>query len=273
MAGRLDITGASARKARDFSKFPSDRALHLAELAATKVYKRSAPVRRYFIRARGEQPSPLAQLLRGGQSGEVRLKLYLSIIWIAAKEPHQTDFTASSWAALLDLPDPDRLGARRIRDAIHWMEDRDLLRADRRAGYQPVLYLLDDAGRGEPYQQPGSVGGVENRYFKVPATFWTNGWLVALSGTAVALLLIAFDQEMEQGNPPGPYTWWLSPTLRKKHYCFGRDTWSRAEAELVHHGILEVSHAPVDDSTFGMRRVRNVYSPDLSRLSSPPRSP
>ena len=58
------ITGVSGRKARDFSKCPSDQALSLAEVASARVYKRPAPVRRYFIRPLGEQPSPLAQSSR-----------------------------------------------------------------------------------------------------------------------------------------------------------------------------------------------------------------
>ena len=63
-------------------------ALDYAEIVARRVHGRAAPVRRLFVeRALPDSPPPLATLLRGGRGGEVRLKLYLSILWFAGGPP------------------------------------------------------------------------------------------------------------------------------------------------------------------------------------------
>lgn len=50
--------------------------------------------------------TPLARLIRGGQGGDVRLKLYLCITMMATRHPYdlQRSPTPRAWAELLALP-------------------------------------------------------------------------------------------------------------------------------------------------------------------------
>ena len=50
----------------------------------------------------------------------MQLKFYLAVLWQAGggDERHSATWPARTWAALLDLPDPEHRGDRRIRDAI-----------------------------------------------------------------------------------------------------------------------------------------------------------
>jgi hypothetical protein len=241
-----------------------------ASAAGSRVYGRSAPIRQAFIRSGSGPPPPLAQVLRGGgRGGEVRLKLFLSLLWIAAAPPHETSFPARGWAELLGLRDPDRAGARRITDAFSFLAARQLVRVERSRGRPSTVFLLDDAGRGTEYKPPGSGHG--ERYVNLPASFWISGWHVVLSAAAVALLLVLLDQQDFQ-NPTTPT--WVSPARARELYALSSDTWTKGTRELRANGLVAVSHAPVSASggldTFGWRRVRNTYRLNMQGLDLKP---
>ncbi|HVF74574.1 MAG TPA: hypothetical protein VM938_05955, partial [Acidimicrobiales bacterium] len=69
----------------------------------------------------------MTTMLRGGRGGAVRLKLYLSFLWFAAAPPHDVTYPARAWASLLGLEDPEARGARRIIDAITWLDAHDFV--------------------------------------------------------------------------------------------------------------------------------------------------
>jgi len=64
-------------------------------------------------------PRPVA----ASWAGTVRVKLELTFLWFAAN-PHDLAYPARAWATLLGLPDPAGRGARRINEAILWLEQR-----------------------------------------------------------------------------------------------------------------------------------------------------
>ena len=250
---------------------PSDLALDRAGAAAARLLGygeskrgavRAAPVREQFIRSSGTAPPPLAAVLRGGRGGEVRLKLYLSILWIAAKAPYDVSFPARAWAELLDLPDAGRHGTRRISDAIDWLSAAQLIAVERGRGRAPKLTLLDDGGRGVAYEPPWAAN---ERYIKLLPGFWTKGWLATLSGTAVAILIILLDQHYLKPNE----AFWISPKRARELYDLSSDTWSKGLAELVGFGLVSVSRIPVDEA-FSWSRVRNSHVVHIRRLSLKP---
>jgi len=67
----------------------------------------------------GQSPTPLAQMLRGGHGGEVRLKLYLTVTLLATDRPFDItrQIANRTWAEMLALAEPETKGARRITDA------------------------------------------------------------------------------------------------------------------------------------------------------------
>src|SRR6266852_4842857 len=75
------------------TKQPSDTAFRLARRLSERIAERSARVRFGFVcRRQGDGPPPLARVLRGGRGGEVRLKLLLTLLWVAGggDERHAT---------------------------------------------------------------------------------------------------------------------------------------------------------------------------------------
>jgi hypothetical protein len=156
---------------------------------------------------------------------------------------------ARSWAAALGLDDPERNGARRISDAIDWLADHKLLVAERRQGTPGTVRLLSQDGTGSPYTRPSPAG----RYVRLPLGLWEEGWMVRLSGTALALLIVLLDL---QGGRAGPQ--WISPEQARRRYDLSSDTWTKGIKGLKDLDLVAVSRLPQGD-IFDYQRMRNTY--------------
>jgi hypothetical protein len=211
------------------------------------------PLARAFLRRdeRADPPPPLAEVLRGGRSGEVRLKLYLTMSLLAVSPPYDigTPVPGRAWAEMLDLPDPGRNGARRVNDAIDWLAEHKLIVSERRRGAPGAVRLLSQSGNGGPYSRPTPAEG----YVRLPLGVWQHGWIVRLSGTALALLVVLLD--MQQGRSKAP---WISPGMAKTRYDLSADTWTKGVGELVRAELVTVKRVPQGD-VFDYRRMRNTY--------------
>ena len=205
-----------------------------------------------------ESVTPLGRLIQGGRGGDVRLKLYLCITMMATRSPYdirRNTPTPMTWARLLALPvDP---GRRRINSNLKWLKENGFITLQPRPGAPPVITLLSATGDGGKYTRP--VG----RYIGVPIELWTQGWLIDLSPTALALLLVL--KELLGGHKNPRY----AARYRRDAYCLSPDTWTRATKELVKHDLLEVGRTP-QGSDFDYRRLRNTYWVDEERLKTPP---
>lgn len=204
--------------------------------------------------------TPLAKMLRGGQGGEVRLKLYLTITLLAADKPFDISrkIASRTWAEMLGLPDPEGHGARRVTDALTWLADNDFVKLERTGGTPPKITLCNALGNGLGYAKPTVP------YVTLPIGFWQKQWLTAVSGTATALLLVLL--ELTNGKDRDPRQW--VDSLRRAEYCLSEDSWTRATKELVDFGLIEV-----DRETSGrdleFTRRRNVYQVFRARLDEP----
>lgn len=256
------------RQAPRTAKGPSERALRAAQTLSDRVSNRAVRVRFSFVRREdgSERLPPLARLLRGGRGGEVRLKLLLALLWVAGggDERHATNaYPARSWAALLDLDDPEGHGQRRVRDAIQWLEREGFVRTDRQPGKPMALQLLLEDGLGKEYVDPAesakkkkdSKEGLQRSdlYVLLPASFWTEGWAATLSARALAMLLV-----LREVTFSGEWKW-VSPAQARHRYGLSEDTWSKGVAELRAHKIIEIRKRPVSEDDFEFRRVRNTY--------------
>jgi hypothetical protein len=207
-----------------------------------------------------DPPPPLTQMLRGGQGGEVRLKLYLSMLLLAFKTPYniETPIPARVWAAMLGLRNPDHNGARRVNDALDWLAEHRFVVSERRPGTPRSIRLLSQLGDGGPYKQPYGSG----RFLTVPLGVWQNGWIVRLSGTALALLIILLDMRGGRTTPP-----WISPSQARKRYDLSADTWTKGVHELDDHDLVRIIRQPIGD-TFDYRRLRNAYQVNEKKLGA-----
>lgn len=223
--------------------------------ALVQKSQRSAgvPLAESFVRREDASgpPPPLALLLRGGQGGEVRLKLYLTMALLAVSPPFDIrgPIPARSWAAALGLDDPEHNGARRISDAIYWLAKHKFLVAERRQGTPGSVRLLSQDLLGNTYQRPTPSG----RYVQLPLGLWDQGWIVRLSGTALAILIVLLDLQGGRAQPQ-----WISPSQARRRYDLSPDTWTKGIKELKALDLLSVSRRTQGD-IFQYQRMRNAY--------------
>lgn len=234
----------------------------------------SAPVRKWFVRSLDGQGPVLSNLYSGsgsgGRSGYVSIKVLLSLIWKTSKPPFETIMTAPALAELLDLPDPTKKGARRVRDALSSLADANLIRMVPRPGTSPVIQLLNETGNGEEYTLPSTSyirsrltgtkkGSVTdpNLYLKLPAELWTEGFFQALKGPGLVMLLILLSEQAHKRAV------WFSGSEFIDRYRVSPSTRTKGTQELVDLGMLRISSVPLPDiwggSTFEKQHRRYEY--------------
>lgn len=200
-----------------------------------------------------EPEPPLAELMQGG--GEMRLKVFLTTLMMATKAPHSRKVASKDMAAMLNLRDVERAGARRASKAFADLESRSLVRIDRKPGYVPTTTILDPTGTGKEWD----ALKLEDVYITLPIALWRRGWFIALSGRAVALLIILRELTQSRATKEA----WVDG-IRKRQYGLSDDTWTRGTRELREAGLLEVREDVY--SSQGEPRRRNVYRLHMERL-------
>lgn len=251
------ITSATSRKGSvKLVERPPQQAIELLEKAVDRS-KRSGSIRlpQAFARDQVSQVAtpPLARLLRGG--GEVRIKVLLTVLMMATTPPHTTRVSSKDLAAMLDLPDPDGAGSRRVNKAFNDLEGHHLVRRDRQPGHVPSTTVLDPGGSGDEWNDRQLPSG----YITLPPALWRRGWMIALSGRALALLIILRENTGGRSKNGA----WV-PGTRHRQYGLSEDTWTVATKELREAGLLDVEEKVF--SYQGEPRRRNVYSLHLDRL-------
>lgn len=160
------------------------------------------------------------------------------------------------WCELLALPVDT--GPRRISSNLTWLSKNNFVRLTPRPGRPAAITLLDPSGSGQPYVRPIMQGG---RYVGMPVEFWSHGWLLALSATATALLLVLLEHQGGYGEAR------YVMRDRRARYGLSADTWTLARKELEQHHLLHVGRTP-QGSNFDFRRLRNTYWVDLHALKT-----
>ncbi|GHG68609.1 hypothetical protein [Streptomyces griseocarneus] len=236
-------------------------ALTLLGKAADKAARRTkVPFSPAFVRSADGQPKPpLARLVQGGRGGEVRLKLYLCITMMATAEPHdiRQPPTPMTWARMLALA--PETGPRRVTGNLAWLDRNGFVQLESRRGNTPAIKLVSMEAGGGAYVRASLLG----RYVGLPVEFWTRGWILELSPTAIALLLALLEAQ-------GGYTEPRYVTReRRESYGLSHNTWTLARKELERHGLLSVRRVP-QGSDFDYQRLRNAYRVNEDRLTEAP---
>ncbi len=231
---------------------------------------RDCPVRVEFLRrpAPEDPVPPMTQMLNGdsgGRGGEVRLKLYLSLLWASPGGDHDTDFGAVDWAQLLGLPQYSTNGKRRIYQALQWLEDHQFVARHQRPGKPAVVTVLHESGTRTPYTKPSDgpeSGGVPS-YRRIQSTWWTNGWIAGLSGRALMFWMVLMD---ESGNESRQKEVWLSQSQKTQKYGISPYMSQRALHEQTHHGLIR-TRRKMRSEAFGVKTSRTEISLSSQRLS------
>lgn len=239
--------------------FDRDKALHkLNQLVAKSKRTKQVPFAKEFLQSPSGHP-PLSQLIQGGRGGEVRLKLYLTVTMVATRAPYSYDSpNPIQWAETLGVT--GKTPSRRVSTAMRWLAQHNFVRLDRRPGKFPTITLLDPALSKEPYKRPIDKG---SHYVTLPLGIWKQGWILDLSATELALLLVLFD--VQQGKDQARYV----AGSDRAAYGFSTDTWTKATKTLRERGLLEIWRVP-QGGEFDYRRMRNMYRINRQRLDSPP---
>jgi len=208
--------------------------------------KSGAPVRTIFVSDETVEKPPLARLLNsaetggGGRGGQLRVKLYISLLLVCAKKPYGVARPARAWAALLGLDDIDGKGVRRIQDTLRDLADRQFIKLEDRGGLPSNVTVLSESGDGSPfipapdaYNRLTSNGVVDpevlrnHLYFRIPTTLWTSGKIGFLKGPSLAMLLALISEQHGTGQSV-----WFSPDRANKRFGLSPSTRSEGLAHL-----------------------------------------
>jgi hypothetical protein len=238
-----------------------DRGMELLKRSVDKSKRHDqVPFAKEFLRSPDGTP-PLARLIRGGRGGEVRLKLYLTITMMATRAPYDITRPPSPnlWTQMLGVTGDQPV--RRVSDALRWLRDGGFIGLIPRAGTLPLITLLDPQGPaepGRPYSRPMEKG---SPYISLPLTLWTNGWIIDLPATSLALMMVIRD--VQQGKDQAKYTY----SDERAMYGLSADTWTRGRNDLERRGLLEVRRVP-QGGDFDYQRMRNLYRVRLEQLGA-----
>jgi hypothetical protein len=218
----------------------------------------TTPIRKSFARSDDrEMAPPLAQIVSTrGRGGAVALKLYLGLLRRSSAAPYDTNLSARRWAALLDLAEPNTLGARRITDAMKRLEALRLVSVAPARGEASVVTLLREDGSAKSYSLP-SAPGKDRRYLQVPDRLW-EGYIQTMSAPGLAMLLVLLAEPASSRDG----MWW---SVEKFPDWYGISASMRAKGtnELLDLGLLRVTKRKLDTPKGGngdeRDRVRNVY--------------
>ncbi|MFC0029502.1 hypothetical protein ACFFMM_08195 [Micromonospora chaiyaphumensis] len=195
------------------------------------------------------------------------MKLFLSLLWLARGRPDPVfGYPAQQLASLLGLSNPAGAGARRIREALKWLEGEGFVALEHRRGEAGRIHMLDDAGSGGAYEAPGPLVARHRKrppgqrekhfYVQLKREFWTEGWITHLSGAAVSMYLAALHEERGKTGEAV----WISPRIGRELYDLSDETRGKGLGELVNLGLLNLGKRPVPQASFDERyRARNVY--------------
>lgn len=258
----------------------------VAERAAEEAENKRlphAPLRRAFTRTAAD-PAEASALFASGaldhdsytpmmrlmRTGEVRLKTYLTLVWLCAKYPHDTRPPAGKLAQAMGV---DGNGARRVNDALRYLEERRFIVREQRPGQSTRVWLRHESGDGSDYVRPYELAKstdadvkAANLFAQVPRQLWTRGWIAVLSGRALACLLILLDAssgredndtksvKLDEGTEYREVTSYAPRYFPQAHrrqlYTISPDTWRRGMVELERYGLI----------TRGWRRQMMFYT-------------
>ena len=266
----------------------ADAAGEFAAKLGTRRRDAGAPIRNLFVADdRPDSKPTMAKLLSsgptggGGRGGQLRLKLYLSLLWVCAASPYEAVRPARAWAALLGLEDPEGHGSRRIQETLRELQERKLVRLRNRGGSPTGVTVLVEWGDGQGYEPPSETYNrfkqaghqsqswemAVHRYFRVPSSLWTDGLIAKLNGPALAMLLILrCEQQSKDGTPV-----WFSPDRAATRFGLSESTRRLGLQKLRELGLVVTTTMNLSESGDFIDLVRKRKVHTLHLTQQPPK--
>lgn len=252
-----------------------DRARQAARRTRAAAQIRTAFISRADPATPGGPVPPLARMLRGGRGGQVRLKLYLSLLWFQTDgtRPVPLAYPSQVWADLIGLEGDT--GTRRVNAAQRWLEKHNFITIEARPGHANRITVLEENGTGTPYVPPGyaanrlrgTTEGQGHLYIQLPRELWTSGYMSIMTGAGLAFLLVLLDQYGPGKIPDPAPPVWFSPRILRDYYALSEDTRAKGMNELRDLGLVTVRRVPVNPDDFDLERIRNTYTLNLGPLA------
>lgn len=283
----------SAKKSKDGSPVPLRvlRGANLAQHLGTK--RKGALVRSILVdpgsynvaQVTGEPLHPLVEMGigSGGSGGEVRLKLWLTLVLQHNSQDDWIDldrFTVRMLAGVFGLDEDISKGAEAVRRAYRWLADNNYIEIEGgrlkksgrvRVTTEAALFLPDrymkvprvsPEGKSSepPYEEFPSY---HDSYCRVPLEVWSRGWMGYLRASELMVLIILCKLNENRRSKP------IEVFARRRQQRFGLSDsmWSQGAKGLERRGILQ-SWTPnehsIDEITLAPRSYRMIF-----RLNGP----
>ena len=159
------------------------------------------PIRRTFLQkprgTEGSRGAQLAQLTANPSALDAYLLLHALA---SSSEPYQANYPVATWVQLLRLDEAASETAAKSRwsKVITKLTDLGLIGRARTGNHMQYL-LLDESGNQSPYVRPQTVA--HGNYFKLPYTYWADGYDRTLTHPEKLMLLIGLDQKDDFSLP------------------------------------------------------------------------
>ena len=239
---------------------PLASAMTLARAIKRQTGREAIPLRSRFIRdvdspMGNVADTPLRMLVRRGDRDGITLRLYLGLLWLSTAPPYDSSVAADQWGRLLAL-DLQTNYRRRVYDALKRLEGQRLITVNRKRGTASTITLLDEGGKGIPYNAPRQARRPEDAWIKVPSGLWQKEEFYDLKTPGLAMLLAI----LADTSPKTGYAWW-SPAHFERRIGLSQSTRSRGVGELRDAGLLEIRRKRLEpgEGNFSNDKFRNIY--------------
>lgn len=238
-----------------------------------------ARIRLGYVGTSSEVRTPMSRVIqgsRGAREGVVRLRIHLSLLWLADDRGRAPALKLWEWATLIGLDDPLGTGSSRVREALAWLVEEHLVVPQLQS-----LRLRDERWNGVEYRDPQSAMvafkaehdryPVGHAYFTVSPALWTEGHITRMSARALAAYLIllhrrAYNRSKHNSRSQGVR---LPRHLYQEIYTVTPETAKAGFAELAGLGLLTSKTTKDRD----YRSTVTYYLSTLEEEVCPPLSP
>jgi hypothetical protein len=202
-----------------------------------------------------QKSTPLSRLF---VRGEVALKLYLTLVLLTRKPPHELFRPRNDlyWANVLGYEERTEAnpapgpGTRRIKRAMKMLEVGD-------ANDGPLIIRRVERGRPPVLQVVPPPGDPRPPYITLPIELWSRGWINVMSARGLYVYVCLRLMFASKGDHDAVHV----SVWERERFAMSDDTWQRGVTELERLGLIrsEIAVANADDWSSDRRPRKMLY--------------